>query len=113
MLFLLVATVNAVIVSLLISLAVAGGFLALFFAFVAAIYIGALSVAIFAVSTVVFWSIVAVMITAGWIGFLYTVWFVTRKSMGFAINSLCVTGSAISTYSAAWGTRNLVHKDSD
>lgn len=65
MLFLLVATINAIVVSLLISLAVAGGFLALFFAFIAAIYIGALSVAIFAISTVTFWAIVAIVITSG------------------------------------------------
>ncbi|WVY91552.1 hypothetical protein V8G54_037066 [Vigna mungo] len=43
MLFFLAATINAIFVSLLISLAVAGGFLALSFAFVTAIYIGALS----------------------------------------------------------------------
>jgi len=65
MLLLLVATINAIIVSLFISLAVAGGFLALFFALVTAIYIGALSVAIFAISTVVFWTTVAILITAG------------------------------------------------
>ncbi|PNY09094.1 hypothetical protein L195_g005639, partial [Trifolium pratense] len=65
MLVLLVATINAIIVSLLISLAVAGGFLALFFAFVAAIYIGALSIAIFAIATVTFWTTVAILITTG------------------------------------------------
>ncbi|KEH28230.1 uncharacterized protein [Medicago truncatula] len=68
MLLLLVATINAIIVSLFISLAVAGGFLALFFALVTAIYIGALSVAIFAISTVVFWTTVAILITAGNLG---------------------------------------------
>jgi len=65
MLFFLAATINAIFVSLLISLAVAGGFLALFLAFVTAIYIGALSVAIFAISTVTFWAVVAIVITAG------------------------------------------------
>ncbi|RDX76883.1 hypothetical protein CR513_43077, partial [Mucuna pruriens] len=65
LLFFLAATINAVFVSFLISLAVAGGFLALFFAFVTAIYIGALSVAIFAISTVTFWAVVAIIITAG------------------------------------------------
>jgi len=65
MLFVLAATINAIFVSLLISLAVAGGFLALSFAFVTAIYIGALSVTIFAISTVVFWAVVAIVITAG------------------------------------------------
>ncbi|TKY56672.1 hypothetical protein E2542_SST21118 [Spatholobus suberectus] len=111
-LFFLAATINAIFVSLLISLAVAGGFLALFFAFVTAMYIGALSVAIFAISTITFWAVVAIVITAGWVGFFYTVWLVTRKSLGFAKQSLSVTGSAITTYSAAWGTRNLPHKGS-
>ncbi|MED6155004.1 hypothetical protein PIB30_001686 [Stylosanthes scabra] len=108
-LFFLFATINAVVVSLLISLAVAGGCLALFFACVAAIYIGALSVAIFAISMVIFWTIVAVMVSTAWIGFFYTVWLVTRKNLKLAKRSLSVTGSAISTYSAAWGTRNMKH----
>ncbi|KAL5102118.1 hypothetical protein RYX36_006445 [Vicia faba] len=113
MLLLLVATINAIIVSLLISLAVAGGFLALFFALVTATYIGALSVAIVAISTLTFWTTVAIVITTGWVGFFYTVWLVTRKSLGFAKHSLSASGSAISTYSAAWGSRNLLHKHSD
>ncbi|KAE9606085.1 hypothetical protein Lal_00025133 [Lupinus albus] len=113
MLFVLAATINAIVISLLISLAAAGGFLALFFAFVTAIYIGALSVAIFAISTVVFWTTVAILITTGWVAFFYTVWLVTSKSLGFAKHSLRATGSAITTYSASWGTRNLPQKDSD
>ncbi|XP_027368485.1 uncharacterized protein LOC113874460 [Abrus precatorius] len=113
MIFFVAATINAIFVSLLISLAVAGGFLALFFAFVTAIYIGALSVTVFVISTVTFWAVVAILITTGWIGFFYSGWLVARKSLGFAKQSLSVTGSAITTYSAAWGTRNLVHNDSD
>ncbi|OIW02643.1 hypothetical protein TanjilG_29419 [Lupinus angustifolius] len=111
MLFVLAATINAVVISLLISLAAAGGFLALFFAFVTAIYIGALSVAIFAISTAVFWTTVAILITTGWVAFFYTVWLATSKSLGFAKHSLSATGSAITTYSASWGTRNLPQKD--
>lgn len=65
MLFFLAATVNAVVISLLVSLAAAGGFLALFFAFATAIYIGALSVAVFVISVTTFWTIVAVLITSG------------------------------------------------
>ncbi|TKY47371.1 hypothetical protein E2542_SST29431 [Spatholobus suberectus] len=72
MLFFLVATINAVVILLLMSLAAAGGFLALFFTFVTAIYIGALSVAIFAISVTTFWAIVAILIITGWIGFIYT-----------------------------------------
>lgn len=65
MLFFLAATINAIVISLLISLAAAGGFLALFFAFVTAIYIGALAIAIFAISVTTFWSIVAILIITG------------------------------------------------
>ncbi|KAG6397595.1 hypothetical protein SASPL_143764 [Salvia splendens] len=64
-LFFVAATVNAVVISLVMSLAAAGGFLALFFACVAAIYIGALSVAIFVISTATISCVFAVLIAAG------------------------------------------------
>ncbi|KAI4307688.1 hypothetical protein L6164_030848 [Bauhinia variegata] len=111
-LFFLAATINAIIISLLLLLAAAGGFLALFFAFATAIYIGALSVAIFVISTVTFWTIVAILITTGCIGLFWTLWLVTRGSLEFAKHSMSVTGSAISTYSAARHARNQ-HKHSD
>lgn len=101
MLFFLAATFNAIVISLLMSLAAAGGFLALFFAFLAAIYIGALSVAVFVISTATISSTVAVLIVTGWIGFFWTVWLVTKKSIGVAKHSLTVTGSAISAYSSS------------
>ncbi|KAK7305661.1 hypothetical protein VNO77_43569 [Canavalia gladiata] len=112
-LFFLAATINAIVISLLMSLAAAGGFLALFFAFVTAIYIAALSVAIFAIFVTTFWAIVAILITTGWIGFIYTVWLVTRKSFGFAKHSFGMTGSAISSYTTAWQARHQIHKDSN
>lgn len=65
LLFFVAATVNAVVISLVMSLAAAGGFLAIFFACVAAIYIGALSVAIFVISTATISCIIAVLIAAG------------------------------------------------
>lgn len=65
MLFFVAATVNAIVISLLMSLAAAGGFLALFFAFMTAIYIGALSVAVFVISTATISAIIAVLITTG------------------------------------------------
>ncbi|URD92115.1 hypothetical protein MUK42_00564 [Musa troglodytarum] len=63
--FLLVATLNAVIVSLLMSLAAAGGFLAVFFACLTAIYIGAVSFAIFIISTATISAIIAIIIATG------------------------------------------------
>ncbi|XP_057971760.1 uncharacterized protein LOC131160293 [Malania oleifera] len=101
MLFFVAATINAIIISLLISLAVAGGFLAFFFACVTAIYIGALSVAVFVISTVTVWATIAVLITTGWIGFLWAVWLVVKKIVGLAKHSLNETVSAISVHPAA------------
>uniref|UniRef100_A0ACD6AC14 Uncharacterized protein n=5 Tax=Avena sativa TaxID=4498 RepID=A0ACD6AC14_AVESA len=63
--FLLVATANAIVVSVLMSLAAAGGFLALFFACLVAVYVGAVSVAIFVISATVISAIVGVMIATG------------------------------------------------
>lgn len=48
----------------------------------------------------------------GWIGFVYTVWLVTRKSFGFAKHSLGATGSAISSYTTARNARYLIHTKS-
>ncbi|KAM3301388.1 hypothetical protein P3S67_015890 [Capsicum chacoense] len=51
MVFFIVATVNAIVISLPMLLAAVGGFLALFFAVLTTIYIGALSVDVFIIST--------------------------------------------------------------
>ncbi|EPS69467.1 hypothetical protein M569_05300, partial [Genlisea aurea] len=92
-LFLLAATLNAVIISLIVSLAAAGGFLALFFAFVAAVYVGALSVAGFVICTATFSAIVAAAIVAGWIGFFWTLFLAGKKSFDLAKHSAAATGS--------------------
>ncbi|KAL3630394.1 hypothetical protein CASFOL_023378 [Castilleja foliolosa] len=107
MLFFAAATINAVIISLLVSLAAAGGFLAIFFSCVAAIYVGALIIAVFAISTATISAITAVLIAAGWIGFFCTLWLAARKSIGLAKRSVSMTGSAVSAYSTAWQARNL------
>ncbi|KAJ0042097.1 hypothetical protein Pint_18231 [Pistacia integerrima] len=106
MLFLLTATVNAIIVSLLLSLAAAGGFLALFFACVTAIYIGALSVAAFVISTATISAIFAVMVATGWMGFFCVFWLAMKKSVGLAKHSLRITGSTLSAYSSAQRARH-------
>lgn len=64
-LFFVAATANAIIISLLVSLAVAGGFLALFFLSLTAIYIGALSVAAFVISTAAVSAVFCVLIASG------------------------------------------------
>ncbi|KAF6168662.1 hypothetical protein GIB67_005274 [Kingdonia uniflora] len=101
MIFFVGATINAIIISLLVSLAAAGGFLAIFFAFMTAIYIGALSVAAFVIASTTITTIFAILITTGWIGFFFTLWMAAKKSAGLAKHSLRLTGSVISSYSAA------------
>ncbi|KNA18768.1 hypothetical protein SOVF_067620 [Spinacia oleracea] len=62
LLFLAAATVNAIILSIFMSLAAAGGFLAIFFACLAGIYIGALSIAFFVISSVTIAAIITALI---------------------------------------------------
>lgn len=100
LLVLAAATINAIIVSLFISLAAAGGFLAMFFASVAVIYIGVLSIAAFVISSATISAIIAAVIVTGWIGFFWTLWVALKKSAGFAKHSVSVTGSALT----AWQT---------
>ncbi|XP_077230466.1 uncharacterized protein LOC143863626 [Tasmannia lanceolata] len=101
MLFFLAATTNAIIISFLVSLAAAGGFLAIFFVSLAAIYVAAISVALFVISTTTISTIIAVLIAAGWVCFLWTVWMAAKKSMDLTKHSLSMTGSALSAYSVA------------
>ncbi|KAL3527421.1 hypothetical protein ACH5RR_012077 [Cinchona calisaya] len=101
MFFFVAATINAIMISLLVSLAAAGGFLAIFFSLLAAIYIGALSVAVFVISATTISAIIAAAITTGWIGFFWTIWLATQKGFGLAKNSLNMTGSVVSAYSSA------------
>ncbi|KAI3855802.1 hypothetical protein MKX03_014797 [Papaver bracteatum] len=100
MLFFVGATINAVIISLFISLAAAGGFLAIFFACITAVYIGALSVALVVISTATITTVIAVLITTGWLIFFYALWWVAKKTISFAERSLNITSSALSAYSA-------------
>lgn len=100
MLFFLTATLNAVVISLLVSLAAAGGFLAIFFTCLAAIYLGALSVALFVISTATILAIGAVLITSGWIAFLLIIWLGIKKSADLAKRSISFTGSTVSAFSA-------------
>ncbi|KAF7040104.1 hypothetical protein CFC21_050028 [Triticum aestivum] len=99
--FLLVATANAIIVSVLMSLAAAGGFLALFFACLVAVYVGAVSIAIFVISATVISAIVGVLIATGWIGFFWMIWFAARKSLDLTKHSIGMTTSAMQSYSAS------------
>lgn len=65
LIFFVAATINAIVITLLMSLAAAGGFLALFFACVASIYIGALMVSVLVISSATVLAIFAVVIVTG------------------------------------------------
>ncbi|KAF3793783.1 hypothetical protein EJ110_NYTH01941 [Nymphaea thermarum] len=106
--FFCAATINALVISLLMSLAAAGGFLALFLACVTAIYVGALFVAVCTVSTITFITIFAVLVTTGWVFFFWIVWQAVKKSLNITKHSLNAAGSAISAYS---GGRHAHHHD--
>ncbi|KAL8550108.1 hypothetical protein ACS0TY_008800 [Phlomoides rotata] len=106
MLFFVAATVNAIVISLLVCLAAVGGFLALFFLCVAAIYIGALFIAVFVISTATISAIFAVLIAAGWIGIFWAFWVAAKKSISVAKRSFSMTGSAVSAYSSVWHTQH-------
>ncbi|KAE8664768.1 KANADI like transcription factor, putative isoform 1 [Hibiscus syriacus] len=97
-LFFLAATVNAIIISSLIALAAAGVFFAIFFACVTVIYIVALSVAAFVISTATISAMIAAVVVTGWIGFFWAVWLGTKKSMELAKHSFSMTGSALSAW---------------
>lgn len=64
-LFFVAATANAIIISLLFSLAVAGGFLSIFFLSLTATYIGALSVSAFVISTATVSAVVSILFASG------------------------------------------------
>lgn len=100
MLFFLVATMNAIVISLLLSLAAAGVFLAFFFTCVAAVYVGALFIAAFVISTATISTIIAVLFVAGWVGFVYSMWLLIKKSVDLASHSLSI-GSAVPVFSSA------------
>ncbi|KAL1833530.1 hypothetical protein ACET3Z_003181 [Daucus carota] len=100
MLFFLVATMNAIVISFLMSLAAVGLFLAFFFACVTTIYVGALFIAAFVISTATISTIVAVLFVTGWAGFLYSMWLLIKKGVDLASHSLSITGSAASAFSS-------------
>ncbi|CAL9081370.1 unnamed protein product [Musa textilis] len=108
MFFLFAATLNAIIVSFLVSSAAAGGFLVVFFTFLTTVYIGALLFATFVISTTTISAIVVVLIATGWIGFFWIVWLAVKKTVDLTRQSVSITSTAISAYSTAWQARHNI-----
>lgn len=65
MLVVLIATINAVFVGLLMSLSAVGAFMAMFFTSLTVIYVGALTATAFALGTVAFMAICAILFVTG------------------------------------------------
>lgn len=63
--FVVAAATNAIAFSVVVSLAGAGGFLAVLLAFLAAMYVGAVSVAVFVISATTIATVVAITIATG------------------------------------------------
>ncbi|XP_047323586.1 uncharacterized protein LOC124927245 [Impatiens glandulifera] len=101
MIFFLAATVNAIVISLLMCLAAAGGFLAMFFTCLVAIYLGALTIAAFVISAATFSALIAALFVTGWLGFFFVVWMIAMKSIDLTKHSLATAGLAISSRSIA------------
>ncbi|KAF7058809.1 hypothetical protein CFC21_065790 [Triticum aestivum] len=78
------ATTTAIITSIVMSLAAAGGFMSVLFAFAAAMYIGAVSVAIIVISATTVATVVAITIASGWVAFFWILWFSAKRCMGLA-----------------------------
>ncbi|CAD6225063.1 unnamed protein product [Miscanthus lutarioriparius] len=82
--FVVAAATNAIAVSVVVSMVAAGGFLAVLLAFLAAIYIGTLSVAVFVISVTTIATVVAITIATGWVAFFWFVWFTARECLSVA-----------------------------
>ncbi|CAM0951247.1 unnamed protein product [Alopecurus aequalis] len=82
--FLVAATTAAIVISILMSLGAAGGFLSVLFAFLAAMYVGVLSVAVVVVSATTVATIIGITIATGWAAFLWILWFSAKKCMDTA-----------------------------
>ncbi|XBI81123.1 hypothetical protein VPH35_090107 [Triticum aestivum] len=78
------ATTTAIVTSIVMSLAAAGGFMSVLFAFAAAMYIGAVSVAVLVISAMTVATVVAITIASGWVAFFWILWFSAKKCMGLA-----------------------------
>lgn len=81
LLFFLAATVNAVAIGFLASVASVGAFMALFFTSLTTIYIGFLIMAVLSISIITFFCIWVALIVAGWIAFIWVLWQGLKKGI--------------------------------
>lgn len=97
LLFFLAATVNAVAIGFLASVASVGAFTALFFTSLTTIYIGVLVMAVLSMSTITFFCICAALIAAGWIAFIWVLWQGLKKGIDILNTSFLVSIGTLMT----------------
>ncbi|MCO5588706.1 hypothetical protein L7F22_042665 [Adiantum nelumboides] len=81
MLFFLLATLNAIVIGFLGSVASVGAITLFFFSSLIVIYIAAVIVAVMSISTITFLCIGGALTVAGWIGFFWLVWQGLKKGV--------------------------------
>ncbi|KMZ66789.1 hypothetical protein ZOSMA_289G00300 [Zostera marina] len=96
--FFAIATFNSIVVALFLSVAAAGGLLAIFFVSIAGIYIGALSIAVFFISAITISAALSILVASGWVGFFYLIWIAAKKTGDLTRKSFNMTGSLVSSY---------------
>lgn len=107
MLFFLAATIYAITIGLLLSLATVVGFMAIVFTCLAVFYVGALASAAFVISITTLLTIAAVVVASGSVAFVWFVWQSARKSLNMAKDSLVITSSALSSIITNGSHHNL------
>ncbi|KAG6554841.1 hypothetical protein Mapa_003424 [Marchantia paleacea] len=109
--FFVIATANTFVVAVLGSMAAVGACVALFFAALTAIYIGALSIAVFVISSIAFMTMLAVVTAAGWIAFWWASWQIVKKVLAVARGSIALTASSLQGATAKGQTKIAVNRD--
>ncbi|OAE27136.1 hypothetical protein AXG93_4666s1060 [Marchantia polymorpha subsp. ruderalis] len=106
--FFVIATTNTIVVALLGSMAAVGACVAVFFAALTAIYIGALSIAVFVISSIAFMTMFAVVTAASWIAFWWASWQLVTKVFDVARGSIALTASSLQGATAKGHTKIAV-----
>lgn len=91
MMAVVVATVSAIIITLLMCLSAVGAFLAMFCTSLTFIYIGALATTAFIIGSAVLMASSAVLFFTGWILFAWATWEVMKKSLNLVRDTLGVS----------------------
>ncbi|KAI5063048.1 hypothetical protein GOP47_0021595 [Adiantum capillus-veneris] len=107
-LFFLSATLNAIVIGFLGSVASVGAISTLFFSSLIVIYIGAVVVAVASISTITFLCVGCASTVAGWIGFFWLVWQGLKKGIDICKTSVFMLIATLTTI--AWQVSGPMRK---